>query len=61
MERLETAKASGLPDPDLANIFSEYNSTVESAPMPLPWVYESRKPKISAAWAKRTSQTGGGA
>lgn len=57
MERLETAKASGLPDPDLANIFSDYNSTVESAPMPLPGVYDLRKLDISEAWAKRTSQT----
>ncbi|WP_152474376.1 hypothetical protein [Roseovarius sp. THAF9] len=61
MERLETAKASGLPDPDLANILSDYNSTVESGPMPLPWVYGVRKRNISAAWAKRTDQIGGGA
>lgn len=61
MERIETAKARGLPDPDLANIFADYNSTVESAPMPLTWLYRLRKPKISAAWAKRTGQTGGGA
>ena len=60
MERLETAKAAGLHDPDLANIFSEYNSTVESAPMPLPWIYRLRKSKISAAWEKRIGQTGGG-
>ena len=50
LQRIETAAARGYPAADILLIMSDYNATVESAPLALPGVYKLRYPSLTMRW-----------
>ncbi len=50
LQRTETAAARGYPAADVLLLMSDYNATVESAPLALPGVYKLRCPSLTRRW-----------
>lgn len=50
LHRIEAAAARGHPAADVLLLMSDYNATVESAPLTLPGVFELRRPFLTKRW-----------
>jgi hypothetical protein len=53
--RIEVAKSKDNPKADLLLLLSDYNATVEAAPLHLPFLYTARRQKFNRLWQQRQS------
>lgn len=51
LHRLQSCAALGWPEDHLLRLFGDYNSAVESAPLPRPGLYNRYKQRINSLWA----------
>ncbi|MFA5898217.1 MAG: hypothetical protein WC829_03795 [Hyphomicrobium sp.] len=56
--RLESIRARGLPRADLLLVLSDYNSTVEGAPMFVPGLYKVMRDRLNELWARHLERLG---